>query len=1208
MYKDRTVFADAFKICENQNGGPLGNQPGWLMGIHDVQTENFVKSLLAQRQKAFIGLYRSDGENFEWAGGNPTMSNYTGLLTQDMIKLIEGRVQWRGVISVTLSRSGWQLIPATRRRTYVCQVYAKLAIPTVSCPPSEEGKPQMSVVCTVFAQKAYGAFRNVIVKRGEDTQVLKCNLHECTTSLAGFAVQMRESDPVKQVNKTINTTITAHSLTSRSDDGEKWSCSYEFEGIRGDMLVSDCIKHTYVIPKAAECALGKFGIAGVSVVCEVRGAYPKPESIWLHYIDGVQQSELQPQVEFQVDMSDNVVMFHALFTGHIAGMAEVTPGHHKIDITIYPDVPFVSAKARLQASISRSVEFTISIPNKPPLFFTGNGMDIQQGRLTVDAGETVTLVCEVDGGSPQVSKTVIECSESGVGNSFGNGAWDQAGQHVSARLLITRDMDQRVCTCRAQHVSKLYKKTAHVTFNVPHAAEVVSFTVNQKLKEFELPEGESVQFLCSAQGNPTPQLNLYKISNDGKTQTTLQKPINTSITYDVSKASCDMSGTYVCSAENSLSTETSEQRVNVRVRCRPQPCSQRESDREFSIVPGKDFNFKMCVFAYPKPHSHIRISPRGKPDIDELAYSARFIYTNSLETEMYIVVDMFSSAAQPGNHTIKIYQSSLWHDIEFSLVPYQKPSCPESLNTTAVDNTFVALSWTPGSDHGILQTFIVSTTNNEDHVVSTHYIEDNGETVMSYNVTDLGPYSDYSFRLSVQNEIGAIECPHLVANVSNLHIPPAPDAVTTQTSLVSDIDSSAFVPGDGVSKDEGVKAKNPAMKLGHRHYKMGMMMGAAIVAAFGLVAIAVFAFLLVKRKRQVGKQKRQSLTKEDHSIRDVYKKRESMETFENIYEMIDVLPNEDEAPHVVDIAYIALEDNFSGGSPPIPSRVRSPPKRFEDSDSMEYPYTDADSVEAFCNSRSRSGSVEDDDSEATSPGIQKNLTSDSLYSLAYTISGSTHVISEAESSVFCTSRSFSKYKLTERDRVENMSNPTTTLQSDEVVCNNDSVHGADADSTASYHNLTSQSRSFRGNVSHTVYDPTYDNSGEEPIETHTYLSFDSAHPHNSVNEKPSAVYGNSSVQAKWNEHDGPDFAEIYDDAYSNDSGGDGRDDVEYVAPDAEFVPDDASESRDDVEYVAPDAEFVPDDASESRDDVEYAVPDAEFVPSDASERKDGADY
>ena len=636
-------------------------------------------------------------------------------------------------------------------------MHATFPPPTITCSPSEEGKPVGQVECSVTHQSIYGSLKRFDIHNDMQSPVIHCSSPRWTSCASFFD---KTSGTMSKENDMWKTTVTTERLASRVDDGMKWSCIPEFETPYPSLLTASCTMHTFVIPQAVECTQSMSPNSGVSVECHVRDVFPQAKSVWSHFVDGQKKPERQPKTQHTThSRQDGEPMYNSKFTQQFT-----VPGQHRIEISVYPNVPFTSDEARLKASTQRAMEFTISVPDQPPDFSTENGLDITRGLLTVVEDRTVVLVCEVGGGIPRVSTTSIQCDGRHVRDSTGRTEWSAAGTKVKVELIITQTMNQKVCICRAQHVTREYKKEASVTLNVPLAAMIDSFTVNSESNEVEVDEINKVTFRCVAQGNPAPQLHLYKIESDGKTQTALQKTTNTSFTYDVSKASCDMSGTYVCSAENNWSTEPSKQRVDVRVRCPPQPCSHRVSDREFSVVPGKDFNFTMCLFSYPSPHSDILIGIKGKSNLNNNDYSVTFHRTNAIETKGFVVINMSSPVTKPGNYTIKLYQSA-WHGFDFSLIPYQKPSCPDSLKAL-VASRFVTLSWQPAIDRGIPQAFLLSAVNDKGDIFEIPDITGEGEAMMFHNITDLLCDSDYRFKLAVKNELGVTECPHLTVTVT----------------------------------------------------------------------------------------------------------------------------------------------------------------------------------------------------------------------------------------------------------------------------------------------------------------------------------------------------------------------------------------------------------------------------------------------------------
>ncbi|GFO09260.1 basement membrane-specific heparan sulfate proteoglycan core protein-like [Plakobranchus ocellatus] len=743
--------------CRSERGGPSGNHPGWLVVIPDSETDQFVRGLLAKTQEAYIGLVKVAGGSFTWKSGylDQLRTGYRGWKSEQR-KLVTGYEYNQA----TISEDGWQ-ISANYQRPYICQQYPAFKRPSMTCPPIEEGQADIQIKCKVEVHDGYGDFKNVSFGTNGSYPALLCQTNSrCIKLLEGFSANISESKSQK-----ILTTIVKYSRTARrNDDQSKWLCEYNFDKAVKSALSVDCIIRTYVVPHSLNCSHRISSSHGFTISCDVRGVYPEAAATWLYFLDGNKISEEQIQGKHETYQKGGSVLYHSYFEIHITGVANAMPSQHKIEVTVYPNVSFKNMEKRVKASLTRTIEFSISLPHQPPTFSTENGSAIIQGRLTVFSGQTVSLFCDVEGGYPPLYDTNIIC-DNAIQDSSGNNNWHSPGQRVQAVLLVTRAMDEKMCNCSAKHVSGQYKKQASMTFNVLHAAEITGLTVKEQTKRgVGGLEDFSVKLWCSAFGNPKPDLQIYKLHRDSRMGRALNQTVDTNIELNMFQASCDTSGTYVCAAKNNLSTETSERRVDVRVKCRPQPCSESYSDREFSVRPGTQFEVTLCVLANPEPYRDVRLRPMGGSEYADGLFTAKFVPSTLFETEGNVFVNMSSSITKHGKFEILLNQGSYWYSIAFSLVPYQKPVCPESLNIEQEGSSFVVLSWTPAPDRRIAQTFTVSQIDDEGKIVFSSHVDDIGDPQIFYNITELNPGSKYRFKLSATNSEGLIDCSQLVAN------------------------------------------------------------------------------------------------------------------------------------------------------------------------------------------------------------------------------------------------------------------------------------------------------------------------------------------------------------------------------------------------------------------------------------------------------------
>ncbi|GFO40226.1 hypothetical protein PoB_006673100 [Plakobranchus ocellatus] len=76
LFRTRKYLSAAKCSCESYKGGPSGKEAGWLVGIHDNETDSFVRSLLNTNEKAFFGLVYSDNE-YTWVDKISFVNDYS---------------------------------------------------------------------------------------------------------------------------------------------------------------------------------------------------------------------------------------------------------------------------------------------------------------------------------------------------------------------------------------------------------------------------------------------------------------------------------------------------------------------------------------------------------------------------------------------------------------------------------------------------------------------------------------------------------------------------------------------------------------------------------------------------------------------------------------------------------------------------------------------------------------------------------------------------------------------------------------------------------------------------------------------------------------------------------------------------------------------------------------------------------------------------
>ncbi|GFR74147.1 nephrin [Elysia marginata] len=766
VFKSSFNFNSARTACQQQKWGPDQRYPGWLAGIHDVNTDAFVRKLLNQDQKAYIGLYKSNGY-FYWIDGTSYSSTYNAWVVGEPY-----------YDYAYMTKASWETTGASSRLDFVCQTYAMFPSPSLNCEPMRIGAAFSPLTCQIDVYESFQSFKEFVMGNSRYERLINClDDYKCYKS-SEFVSAVLTND---RRMRSISTTVTVDRRVNRSDDRISWNCEYQFTNTPKGFLTTSCEIQVYNVPSGLKCQHTLNDT--LVILCEAEGVYPQADSNLMHYINGNLMGKWSwSNAEHIKYFENNLLFYRSKFEKRVAD--QMNQGQHKIEISVFPNAPFYSQKKRKEASELYSIEFVISAPPASPVFSSGNGLKIVRDKLTAREGQDVYLICNVDGGNPPVFETKIVCGD-GIGDPRKRRNWISQKQKAEAKFAVSRAMTQKACTCTAKHVSRQYTQQSSVLLDIQYPVEISSFAFNSHQdEEIELNEGEQVNLLCSAQGNPKPHLHIFHLVNDGESSKYLaNKSHSQQLSVNINLSS-SMSGIYICSARNNITTEVQIRRVHLMVRCPPRPCSQEENSSHFRANPGMDVEIKICVFAYP-PLESVKLA-RKNTLLGADNYKANFKYIRPDEAMTIVTVKIKAPEVHLGEFEVYTMQNIIGRSkFTFNLVPYQKPSCPESLEVTSVGSTFITLSWPPDSDGGMPQTFTLSTVNDKGKVIGKHNSKDNGQTVMFQNVTDVEPLFSYSFMLNVRNEKGVTKCPHLIVNASTLAEPASAESDKVITAGVA---------------------------------------------------------------------------------------------------------------------------------------------------------------------------------------------------------------------------------------------------------------------------------------------------------------------------------------------------------------------------------------------------------------------------------------
>ena len=711
-----------------------------------------MKGLLRSDQKAFFGHFRKNNQ-FYWDDNKPySPYAYRGWKT--------GEPYYDYAV---ITRDGWEATYLGKELNYVCQIFAKFSNPTLNCETMKIGAAFPPLTCSVDVHESFGSFYQLEVQNSQHNPLIKCSSnYGCQKSVDFVSAQ------ISQDRTSMTATITVDRKVTRSDDRIQWVCDYRFTKTPTNFLFNSCTMQVYNAPTSLRC---EHTISeDILILCETEGVYPEAESYMNHYINDNLSGKwtwINPKHEHYID--NNLPFYKSKFEKRISD--QLAEGNHRVEIFVFPRVSFPTETKRREASESHSFNFVIAVPYTPPTFTSGNALDLVDGKLIAREGMDVRLVCNVNGGMPPVFETKIVC-EAGATDAQGRNNWHSQNQRAEATISVTREMTQRRCKCSATHITQQYKETSTLELDIQYPAETSGFTLNgNKDDEVEIREGEMINFQCSAKGNPVPAIHIVHVYNNGESTKYIGNQTHTEELSINVKASGDMSGVYLCSARNNLNRNEHIRKKHLMVKCAPRPCSQRDYDRQFSARQGHDVQLEMCVYAYP-PITTLELA--RNTHLRKEDYDVSFKYIEPDEAKAIITVTVRAPEVYLEQFTLHTIQQDLGRsEFSFNLVPFQKPSCPVSLDTTLVGNRFVTLSWQPAFDRGLPQTFILSTVNGKGDVLYRQDVIDDGQKVMSHNASDLDSGSRYRFKLTVRNDQGETDCPHLVVNVTTLDMPAA---------------------------------------------------------------------------------------------------------------------------------------------------------------------------------------------------------------------------------------------------------------------------------------------------------------------------------------------------------------------------------------------------------------------------------------------------
>ncbi|XP_059166572.1 uncharacterized protein LOC131948878 isoform X2 [Physella acuta] len=230
-----------------------------------------------------------------------------------------------------------------------------------------------------------------------------------------------------------------------------------------------------------------------------------------------------------------------------------------------------------------------SYATSPPVI-TVDGTTYSNGsNFTTTENVPRHIACTVSGGESNVYTITITCGQHSITE---NG--------TKADLLQTtfsKAENGQKCTCSASHWTGCYDLKTEITINVMYQPTVTSFTAVGKETEVTIKQGDTINFNCTASGNPRPTMYITQRSPTSEPFLTVQ---TYNLQYDIRGAQCDDTDVFYCVADNSVTSgaqATKQRSVQVYVTCPPKPINSGEQTHTANL--NSDVTIKFDVTAYP---------------------------------------------------------------------------------------------------------------------------------------------------------------------------------------------------------------------------------------------------------------------------------------------------------------------------------------------------------------------------------------------------------------------------------------------------------------------------------------------------------------------------------------------------------------------------------------------------------------------------------
>ncbi|XP_052216904.1 synaptogenesis protein syg-2-like isoform X2 [Dreissena polymorpha] len=329
--------------------------------------------------------------------------------------------------------------------------------------------------------------------------------------------------------------------------------------------------------------------------------------------------------------------------------------------------------------------------------------DVRLQNQTVLLNTSLTVVCNLtDFGNPPASNFLWIRKD--IGRVIGTG-----------QTLIIKNIrftDEGVYQCNASNSMKsitnevvygLSQSTVYI--NVEYGAYVRIFEANQLQKSIVVNQGETVELLCDADGDPEPVIRLMNTTLGN--EKILVEIKGNKAKYHIKQANCEYdTGNYTCSANNRYSE--GRQLLALFVYCSPRASSFSPPVTTLYRAPNDTVLFTFTIIAYPKPTSQdIVWYKRGDNGWSVLSDDTNFMVAIS-DDSMQIQLKIFQAQLDDYTEYMVNVSNKFGSAMEvFILKAQSEPEVPVQLQVSRTGKKELVVEWIPGFDGGESQTFTI---------------------------------------------------------------------------------------------------------------------------------------------------------------------------------------------------------------------------------------------------------------------------------------------------------------------------------------------------------------------------------------------------------------------------------------------------------------------------------------------------------------------